>query len=291
MWFLTVPFVCALLYAVGFIFVKRTVLRTGDFWGAFALYNWTIGTVFSPFVAIYWDLQVWRVLYQPALIGLLIFTGMFFAYSAIYTGVVSIAVPLFGLKVLFVVLFSRFILGSAIGSDYWIGASLAFCGIFLLQINRERTGGRLGVTLLHSLLSSVFLAFADCLVQHWSSGWNMVFFTSSAFASQTLCSAVLFLLVKRPRFRYSKTDWLWLGGGTLFLVIQAFGMVNAIGFIGDATLVNILYNTRGLWNVLFIWSFGRAVFGSGAERSGNMAMTFRVLGSVLMLSAIIIILR
>ena len=63
----------------------------------------------------------WRFLYQPALIGLLIFAGMFFTYSAISRGIVSVAVPMLGLKVLFVVVLAHIIMGESFGPGYWAG--------------------------------------------------------------------------------------------------------------------------------------------------------------------------
>lgn len=145
----------------------------------------------------------------------------------IYSGNVSFAVSLPGIKVLFVVATSRLILGTAIGSDCWIGASLAFCGIVLLQIKRENSGGRICSTQLCSFMDAFLMAVADCLVWLGISRGNVVF-------------------MKRPWFRYGREDWLRFREGMMLLVSQAFGMVNDIGIIGDADLLNILYITREL---------------------------------------------
>lgn len=74
---LTIPFLCALLYAAGFIFGKRTILLNNDFRSALALYNWILGVVFSPLVFLHRESSALNVLYQPASIRILLFLGIF----------------------------------------------------------------------------------------------------------------------------------------------------------------------------------------------------------------------
>jgi hypothetical protein len=65
------------------------------------------------------------------------------------------------------------------------------------------------------------------------------------------------------------------------------GLIFVIGSSGNATLVNLLFNSRCLWSILFIWMLGRW-FGNHEADSGKRVMTHRLGGAALMMTALLI---
>ena len=97
-----------------------------------------------------------------------------------------------------------------------------------------------------------------------------------------------------PFFRGSLRDlsgsaWSWTLGGSFVLALQAGGVSWGIVFIG-ATTTNVLYNSRGMWSVVLVWTVGHW-FGNVERTRGRAVMLRRLAGSLLLLGAIALIVR
>jgi hypothetical protein len=57
---------------------------------------------------------------------------------------------------------------------------------------------------------------------------------------------------------------------------------------GDATAVNIVYGTRGLWSVLLVWLAGRWL-GSDEGSRGATVLGGRLAGAALMTAAVVVV--
>ena len=77
-----------------------------------------------------------------------------------------------------------------------------------------------------------------------------------------------------------------LAGGTL-LSVQALGIAWSIVNLG-ATTTNVLYNSRGVWSVVLVWTVGHW-FGNAERSQGRGVMLRRLAGSALLLAAIALI--
>ena len=62
-------------------------------------------------------------------------------------------------------------------------------------------------------------------------------------------------------------------------------MAYVLGVHGDATAVNIVYSSRGLWSVAAVWLIGHW-FSNTEGEVGGPAMRRRLMGALLMLAAI-----
>ena len=89
---------------------------------------------------------------------------------------------------------------------------------------------------------------------------------------------------RAPLRQISRPAWPWLLGGATLLAIQAAGMGFAIGAFGDATAVNIVYSSRGLWAVLAVWWIGHW-FKNDEQHLGGAVLRLRLWGAGLMLAA------
>ena len=66
-------------------------------------------------------------------------------------------------------------------------------------------------------------------------------------------------------------------------------VINAtsIGLFPDTVRINIVYNTRGLWGVLAVWTVGHW-WGNTERHAGRAAFLWRMAGAALMVGAIVI---
>ena len=72
-----------------------------------------------------------------------------------------------------------------------------------------------------------------------------------------------------------------------YLLLAA--MLFAIGAFGDATAVNVVYSSRGLWSVLAVWWIGHW-FQNDEQHLGPAVLRLRLWGAGLMLAAIALVL-
>jgi hypothetical protein len=62
----------------------------------------------------------------------------------------------------------------------------------------------------------------------------------------------------------------------------------ALSYFGNATAVNIVFSSRGIWSVLIVWRFG-ALFDNKESFAGKSAMFARLAGSTLLFAAIALV--
>jgi hypothetical protein len=62
-------------------------------------------------------------------------------------------------------------------------------------------------------------------------------------------------------------------------------MAYSIISFGSATTTNVIYNSRGIWSVLLVWSVGHW-FANHEKAQGGRIMGRRLAGSALLLAAI-----
>jgi hypothetical protein len=75
--------------------------------------------------------------------------------------------------------------------------------------------------------------------------------------------------------------------GSLFLGVQAVLLVRTLGLFPDTVRINVVYNTRGLWGVLAVWTVGHW-WGNTERHAGRAAFLWRMAGAALMLGAIVV---
>jgi drug/metabolite transporter (DMT)-like permease len=112
---------------------------------------------------------------------------------------------------------------------------------------------------------------------------------TTLFTSMAVMSLVLLPLFRRDGRRLSTAGWRWLIGGATLLGVQASGVAWGIVNLG-ATTTNVLYNSRGLWSVVLVWTIGHW-FGNIERTQGRAVMLRRLGGSLLLLAAIFLIVK
>ena len=85
-------------------------------------------------------------------------------------------------------------------------------------------------------------------------------------------------------------QWRWLAPGAALLGLQACGIAYAIIVFRSATTTNIVYNSRGVWSVLLVWTVGHW-FDNAERAQGHGVMGRRLAGLLLLLAAIFLVVR
>ncbi|HEX2101343.1 MAG TPA: EamA/RhaT family transporter [Candidatus Synoicihabitans sp.] len=226
-------------------------------------------------------------LWQPAVGGALFFLGQVCTFLAIQ-GDVSVATPVLGVKIILVAFFSTWLLASPVPLQLWCAAALSTAAIALLNRGPSRSGYGLGRTVTMAAGAALSFALSDVLVQKWTPAWGAGRFLPLMFGANCAYSLALVPFFRAPLWTITAQGWRWLLAGCALLALQAASMAYVIGVFGDATAVNIVYSSRGLWSVLAVWLIGHW-FANEEQHLGQQVLRGRLLGASLMLVAIVLV--
>ena len=186
----------------------------------------------------------------------------------------SIATPVFGVKVVFVAFLLTFVGHQRLPTGVWIAAALATLGIALIQWTGRGHPQRVIFTVLLALSAASCYATFDVLVQHWAPLWGAGRFLPIVYWMVGFVSLALIPWVDWPKLFDPKLRSFFLFG-SLLIALQAVCIVVAVGVYGDAARVNVVYALRGLVGCRtgvggrqeMGWSRGRVRTSSDADAS------------------------
>jgi drug/metabolite transporter (DMT)-like permease len=283
------PILAAILYAFSALVLKRSSELGVGLWRTTFVANLIIGALFS----LVWLLggpPIERdLLWQPGLIALCMFIGQTAQFLAIEKGDISVAVPIFGLKVIFVAFLTPLIIGDPVGLRLWIAALLSVIGItFLNQKDRGQRPRGLVITLLAGGTGALSFAVFDVLVQKWGPHWGAGRLLPCVFWINALLSFGLIFRFTAPLSAIPRPAWGWLTGGSTLLGIQSIIFVSTLAVYGRATSANIIYASRGLLSVGLVWCIGHW-FMNQEQHLPPRILRWRLAGALLMMSAILLV--
>jgi drug/metabolite transporter (DMT)-like permease len=281
------PLLSSLLYVAGALLVKRSGDWGVGVWRTSFVSNVTTAFCFLPLLALDQHPPSWTLLWQPLVTGLLFMAGQTLAFLALSRGDVSIATPVLGLKTVLVALLSSCWLAQAPSAELWVSSALSALAIALLNSSGRRGGRHVGMTILGSVVAALCFAAFDVLTQRWSPTWGAGSFLPLVFACVAVLSLAYLPLFSQPLGRVPRPAWPWLMGGALLIALQSLVLITTVATWGDATAVNIVYSSRGLWSVLAVLWVGHWV-GNQEGRQGSSAMRRRLCGAGVMVAAIIL---
>ncbi|MCC9603035.1 DMT family transporter [Stieleria sp. JC731] len=285
---LVFPLLASLLFVGGLLLLKKATLAGTNPWTISLVANYWGAALFSLFWLTGEKPVPIELLWQPALVAVFYILGQIGTFSAINYGDVSIAAPLFGIKVLLVAILLTVLGGHTLPLAIWIAATLATVGIALVQWTGSGTRNRLWYTVLSAFGASISFSIFDVLIQTFCANqrWETGRFLPIMFWFVGLYTAVFFLGLQRDKFRDRLVRRSLLLGGML-IAMQAICIVYALSTFGDAARVNVIYSMRGIWGVLLAW--GTAVFFGGNEANlSRKTMLTRLGGASLITTSVII---
>lgn len=288
---LLLPLAAALLYAVAALCLKIALGRGVTTWSVLFFSNMVLGLLFLPLLSA--GPEGWKLSAAPwaLLAGILFFLGQIGTFRSLQSGDVSIATPALAAKVVFVALLSLFIPGSRPDPDLWLAVVLTMAGMVMLHGGRRHAASRPLPTLGWALFAALAYAAADIMVQVVAPLAGFTLFMPVMFGSMALLSLpLLWPHVMRPGRRPPEGGArFWLATGVLLLGLQGFGMGTTIGLFGDATGANVVYGSRGLWSLLLLALFARAL-GIKDSVFDRRTLALRFLGAASVLGAVLLVL-
>lgn len=279
------PLASSFGYVLAVLLLKRSAHWGIGVWRTTFVSNLAMGVVFSSLLPLGGAGQPWALWWQPVVGALLFFAGQVFTFLALNYGDVSVATPVLGVKIVLVAFCSVLFLPEPVPLLWWIAAALSTGAIVLLSRGDSRPKHAVGRTVLAAGLAAAGFALADVLVQKWAPAWGVGRFLPLMFGLVALMSVSLIPFFSAPLHRVPKAAWGALAGGSVLLALQAGSMAYALGVFGDATAVNIVYASRGLWSVAAVWLIGHW-FANEEQRLAPAVLRSRLAGAGLMLAAI-----
>ena len=285
------PLIAAFIYVFSALLLNRSSELGVGIWRTTFVANLVVALLFSLLWLLDGNQVSPALLWQPALIALCLFAGQLLQFLALERGDVSVAVPVFGLKVVLVAFFTPFIVHETVSGRLWCAALLSVLGItFFNRKNQGIPPKNLGITLISGGLGAVCFAVFDVLVQKWGPAWGTGRLLPIIFWINAVFSFALIPFFKSPLRAVPRNAWPWLLLGTALLGTQSILFVSTLARHGNATTANIVYASRGLLTVAFVWLIGHW-FGNVERHQGATVMRWRLCGALLMMSAIALVVR
>lgn len=284
------PVCAALVYVVSALLIKRASSFGIGVWRTTFVANFVVAVVNALLLPLGGRFHP-DLLWQPALIGGLLVSGQLLQFLALERGDVSVAVPVFGLKVVLVAFLTTLILAEAVGPKLWIAAVLSVGAVTCLNRRDANQPSRhVGITLVAGGLGSICFALFDVLVQKWTPAWGIGRMVPLIFFFGALLSFALVPFFRAPIREIPRGGWLWLAGGSALLGTQSALFIASFAIFGHATRANILYSSRGLFSVLAVWFVGHW-FANEERSAGSVVLRWRLAGALLMMAAIALVMN
>jgi drug/metabolite transporter (DMT)-like permease len=286
---LVLPLLAAVLFTSSALFLKRSSELGAGLWRTAFVSNFINAVLFCTLLGMDAPPVRWELLWQPFCIAVCLFSGLMSQFVSFEKGDVSITVPVLGLKVVGVALLVPFFTQDHVDARAWGAAALSVAGIALLNRKHRDTPSRnVGVTVFTAGLTAAIFAVFDVLVQRWGPAWGAGRLLPIVYAFNALFSLALIPKFGAPLSALPTQTLKWLVPGALLLGAQSIVFVGTLAIYGKAAVVNVIYSSRGLLSVAAVWLAGHW-FKNTERHLGPRVLLWRLLGAVLMLSAIVLV--
>ena len=285
---LFLPLAASLLYVLGAVYLKRATQGGVGMWRAAFVSNWVSAVLFLPVLALGGTMQPWTVMWQPAVVAALLVLGQCAALWALTLGDVSVATPVMGAKVILVAVFTTVIAGMEVPLKLWLAAFLSAAAVGVLNRGGRGRHHDLTLTVVGSMVAAVAFALFDVLVMDWSRTWGAGRLLPLSMGLAAVYSVAFVPLFRAPLRSVPRPVRPLLFGGAFFIGLQGVLLITTLGVFGDATAVNIVYGTRGVWSVVLVWVFGRHL-GALEGAQGSRVLGWRLAGAGLMSTAVVVV--
>jgi drug/metabolite transporter (DMT)-like permease len=286
-WYLLLPLAASLLFAMGLIFLKKASRADSGPWTVTLVTNLWSAVLFAGFWPLGGTSGPWWRLWQPGVVAVLYVAGQVCTFLALHLGDVSVAAPIFSVKVLMVAVFLTVIGGGGVSPPVWLAAAAATAGVALIQFSGGSVRrGSVAASVIFALLAATLFALFDVLVQRWAPSWGVGRFLPLVFGLGAVLSLAVLPWRDVAALRLAWGRWPLLLGGFL-VALQSVFIVLAVALFGDAARVNIVYALRGIWGVSFAWLLARWL-GGGELHLPRQVMVSRFVGAALVTVAVVV---
>jgi len=287
------PLFSSLLFVVGAMFAKRAALRGASPYTSTVLSNLCLALFWGLFGALRAGSVSSEAWGAAAAIALAFVIGQLCTYLAFQYGDVSLATPIFGVKIIIVALLSSLLAEKAVEPRIWVASVLAAVGVGVVQASGKvarharASARRVALTILLAVLAATSLSLFDIGLQLCGKRYGAEPFLVTMFVLTGVFSLGLLPWADRPA-RVREIGAVGpLAGAALLMATQAVSISYSLGQYGDATRINIVYALRGFWSVLLAWGLSRLAASPDGAHS-NRTMLLRLLGAMLLMVSVVI---
>lgn len=284
--YLWIPLVNALIYTLSALCIKRATTQGIGPWRTTFITNLALFAAASPLWFFGEPIDSISDLLIPLGVGIAFFLGQLLTCLGIHRGDVSLLTPLLGTKVVFVAVIVSVGLGESLSLSVWLGAVLSTVAILLMRGGGSADRRKVALTIYLGVSSALGFAAADSLMQAYGQEIGFHKMAAGTFTSVMLCSFGLIPFFKSNVSSISPQTWKWMGLGALLMTLQAGLMAFVLSTYGKATVVNVMYSSRGIWSVVLVWWIGHW-FSNEEQSLGRGVLVRRLVGSALLVVAIL----
>ena len=284
------PLLAAFGYTFAAMMLKRATERGVGPWRVTFITNWAAALVFAPWWFTGGAPFSWENLAHALIAAALFFVGQILTFIALTRGDVSLTTPVLGTKVMFVAMLAVAFGSESITPALGAAAVLTSIATALLGTERRVDPARLWPSLAFGFAAALCYATTDVLMQQWVKAWGFGRFAPVMFLSIAVFSFALVPLFREPIAAMPPSSFRWALAGGVTLGLQATGMAYSISVFREVTLTNILYNSRGIWSVIVVWTIGHW-FANTERDHGARVMLRRLIGAALLHGAVFLSLR
>ena len=241
------------------------------------------GVIFS----IFWVLGGgrWELIWQPAIIAALFVLGLAFTFAAIEKGDVSIATPIFGVKVVFVAFPSTLMGLQDLPTSVWQAAIMATVGIGPHSVDGNEETHHVTLTISLALYARFHMPF----LMYWCSvgrlagvgGFLPIVYWMVGLSSTTPTRTAV---ENHSEEKNHGTTPCRQNAN----FPAAICIVSTLAIFGDAARVNVVYSLRGLWGSPLSASCSKEMGRAEAEQTRGTMMS-RLAGAVILAAAVTLV--
>ncbi len=281
------PLCAAFVYTLGALCLKRATNDGVGPWRTTFFSNLVLMVATLPYWFFGDPLEDWTLLWMPLVFGVAFFVGQLLTCLGIHKGEVSLLTPLMGTKTIFVAFVVSLGLSEALTFSVWLAAFLSAGAVLLMGLGSVSSRRRVMPTIYLGLGASFSFALADVAMQAFGPHLGFPKMVASGFVVVMLLSLLLLPLFKAPVNQISGKAWSWVLVGAALMAVQATGMAYVLSAYGKATVVNVVYSSRGIFSVALVWFVGHW-FSNEERQQGGSVMARRLTGSLMLVVAILL---
>jgi drug/metabolite transporter (DMT)-like permease len=288
---LLLPLIASFVFVASLIGVKRVAKPSAAKTGVgpvtvLFFSNLAMALAFTFFWPIGGTPGEWTLLWQPLALAVFFILGLLFTFAAVRRGDLSVATPVFGIKIVIVAVLVSTIGSQELSVSIWLAAFMAASGIALIQWTGRHEPKNVLLTIVLAILASTFYAHFDVLTQGWAPEWGSGRILAITFWFVGLLSLPMIPWVEWSQLRDPEIRF-WLSVTAILTMLQAFLMVLALAYFGDAPRINIIFALRGMWALVLAWILRRKV-GSSEAMLPRGAFRTRFIGAALLTLAVVL---
>jgi len=296
-WHLLYPFFSSILFVVGALSAKEAAVRGASPYTNAAACNFCLAMLWLVFGVTQGSFLPPSAWGPAAAIACAFVLGQLCTYLAFQYGDVSLATPVFGVKIILVAVISSLLVENPLPLHIWIAAILASVAVGIVQAGGGGTRSQetsspwqtaLAVTL--ALLAAFAFSCFDVGLQFYGARYGAMSLLTTMFVLMGVISCILLPWVDRPGHLYRIKAMGPLAVAAVFIAAQAISLSYALGQHGDATRVNIIYSLRGIWSVIIAWMLSRLAISPEGQHSSR-TMWFRFTGAIFLLICVVMALK